>query len=107
MSSSHTVYLILSGAATAYRAVEIAMRLHAHFERVITIRGEKHTVLQAAVRGLTHVAYHTGQILYLARLLRPESTWLTIAPGQSRIHRGSYLQCPGPDGWVFIRADRC
>src|SRR5262245_35518984 len=38
--------------------------------RVVTIRGEGHTVLQALHRGLTHAAYHTGQILYVARLVR-------------------------------------
>jgi uncharacterized damage-inducible protein DinB len=64
----------------------------ADFDKVVTIRGEPHTVFQALVRGLTHAAYHTGQILYLARLLRPDSPWLTIPPGQSRAHsRGNYL----------------
>ena len=42
------------------------------------------------MRGLTHAAYHTGQILYLARLLKPDAAWLTIAPGQSNIHKPSY-----------------
>jgi hypothetical protein len=65
----------------------------ADFGRVITIRGEPHTVFQALVRNLDHAAYHTGQILYLARLLRPDGAWLTIPPGQSRSHtRGSYLE---------------
>lgn len=59
--------------------------------KIITIRGEPHSVFQALLRSATHVAYHTGQILYLARLLRPESTWLTIAPGQSRTHKANYL----------------
>jgi uncharacterized protein YndB with AHSA1/START domain len=64
----------------------------ADFSRVVTIRGEPHTVFQALVRNLDHAAYHTGQILYLARLLRPDGAWLTIPPGQSRAHtRGSYL----------------
>jgi hypothetical protein len=59
-------------------------------DRAITIRGEPHTVRQALLRGMSHVAYHTGQILYLVRLLRPESAWLTIAPGQSRQHEPGY-----------------
>ena len=51
----------------------------------VTIRGEEHTVLQALGRGLTHAAYHAGQILYVARLVRKgEWRWVTIAPGQSR-----------------------
>jgi uncharacterized damage-inducible protein DinB len=61
-------------------------------DKRVTIRGEPHTVRQALLRGVTHVAYHTGQVLYLARLLRPESTWLTIAPGQSRNQPGTYRQ---------------
>lgn len=60
--------------------------------RTVTIRGEAHTVHQALIRGLVHVAYHTGQILYLLRLLRPDSRWLTIAPGESNFARGAYLK---------------
>jgi len=56
----------------------------------VIIRGEIQTVRQALLRGMSHVAYHTGQILYLLRLLRPESTWLTIAPGKSQGHPGDY-----------------
>ena len=59
--------------------------------RTVTIRGEAHTVRQALLRGATHVAYHTGQILYVVRLLRPESRWLTMAPGQSQNRAGDYL----------------
>src|SRR5262245_53367645 len=58
--------------------------------KTITIRGEAHTVQQALLRGMSHVAYHVGQILYLVRLLKPDATWLTIAPGQSRQHKASY-----------------
>ncbi len=61
-------------------------------EKTVTIRGESHAVLEALLRGLTHVAYHTGQILYLVRVWRPESPWLTIAPGQSRKAPGAYLR---------------
>ena len=64
----------------------------ADLAREVTIRGEKHTVQQAVLRGLTHAVYHIGQILYLARLLAPGSTWLTIAPGQSKSHPTGYLK---------------
>jgi hypothetical protein len=60
----------------------------------ITIRGEKLTVRQAALRSATHTAYHVGQILYIARLLRPERKWLTIAPGQSQAWKTPYLPTP-------------
>jgi uncharacterized damage-inducible protein DinB len=64
----------------------------ADLARTVTIRGEPHSVRQALLRGITHVAYHTGQILYLVRLLRPESAWITIPPGQSGAVRGGYRQ---------------
>ena len=60
--------------------------------RSVTIRGETHRVPQALIRGMSHAAYHTGQILYLVRLWRPQSPWLTIPPGQSGKARGGYLQ---------------
>jgi uncharacterized damage-inducible protein DinB len=67
-----------------------------HLLQRITIRGEAHTVLQALNRSLTHIAYHTGQILYVAHLMKPEGwRWLTIAPGQSEQHKaagGKYLK---------------
>jgi uncharacterized damage-inducible protein DinB len=59
-------------------------------QKTIAIRGEPHTVQQALLRGLNHAAYHTGQILYLVRFLKPDATWLTIAPGQSKSHRPGY-----------------
>lgn len=70
--------------------------------RTTAIRGEPHTVLQALLRGSNHAAYHVGQILYLARLLCPDSPWLTVAPGASRGLAGGYLAAgpadrPGPD----------
>src|SRR5215470_6341702 len=33
-------------------------------DRTVTIRGESQTARQALLRGMGHVAYHTGQILY-------------------------------------------
>jgi uncharacterized damage-inducible protein DinB len=62
----------------------------ADLDRAVTIRGERHTVFQALLRGANHAAYHTGQILYLARLHRPDREWLTIAPGQSGSAAGDY-----------------
>lgn len=61
-------------------------------EKTVMIRQEPHTVLQALLRGVTHVAYHIGQIMYLARLFRPQTPWLTIAPGKSASHVGGYFK---------------
>jgi uncharacterized damage-inducible protein DinB len=70
----------------------LAMLQEADLARTITIRGEPFTVQQALFRGATHMAYHVGQILYLARLLQPDREWLTIAPGKSDITRDQYLK---------------
>ena len=66
----------------------------ADLDRPLTIRGERHTVRQALLRGMAHAAYHTGQVLYVARLVRPDAPWLTIAPGQSRSFPGAYRSTP-------------
>lgn len=82
---------------TAWQQGWAALRLtlenlsEADCERTVTIRGERHTARQAALRSLTHTAYHVGQILYIARLLRPDRKWQTIAPGQSQHATGAYL----------------
>ena len=66
----------------------------ADLNRIVVIQNEPHTVLQAMLRGMTHAVYHTGQIVLLVRVLRPESPWLTIAPGQSLQRTGHYLRHP-------------
>lgn len=50
----------------------------------VSIRGEPHTVVQAIDRALGHAAYHSGQIVYLARHLSHDR-WqpLTIPRGKS------------------------
>jgi hypothetical protein len=52
--------------------------------RTILIRREPHTVLQAINRQLTHCAYHTGQIVLLAKSVRGRH-WqtLSVAKGES------------------------
>jgi hypothetical protein len=63
----------------------------------VMIRGEPQSARQALLRGMSHVAYHTGQILYLVRLLRPDSAWITVPPGQSRGVDGNYRRLPEPE----------
>ncbi len=52
--------------------------------RTVTIRGEPHTVLQAINRQVAHYAYHTGQIVFLAKHIR-SGKWrsLSIPRGKS------------------------
>jgi hypothetical protein len=54
----------------------------------VTIRGEPHTVLQALNRQIAHYAYHTGQIVFLAKHIR-SSKWktLSIARGKSEDYK--------------------
>ncbi len=52
--------------------------------RTIHIRGEAHSVMQAVNRSITHIAYHVGQITWLAKHLSA-SEWksLTVPKGKS------------------------
>lgn len=53
-------------------------------ERIVYIRNEGHTALEAINRQLAHYAYHIGQIVFLAKSIKGES-WqsLTIPKGAS------------------------
>jgi uncharacterized damage-inducible protein DinB len=51
--------------------------------KTVTIRGEPHSVPKAIIRSLDHVAYHTGQILFIARLVHSgEWTFITMKPAE-------------------------
>jgi len=53
-------------------------------ERTVTIRNEPHSVLQALNRALAHLAYHVGQIVYLAKYFRSEKlTTLSVPRGKT------------------------
>ncbi len=53
-------------------------------ERTVTIRGEPHSVLQALNRAVTHLAYHAGQITFLAKHWKgAEWKSLSVPKGQS------------------------
>jgi uncharacterized damage-inducible protein DinB len=53
--------------------------------RTVTIRSSPHTVLQALMRSVSHVAYHVGQILFLAKhILGPDWKTLSIPKGKSK-----------------------
>lgn len=44
----------------------------------VTIRGEPHSVMQAVQRQISHYGYHTGQIVYVAKMLK-SSDWQTLS----------------------------
>jgi hypothetical protein len=64
----------------------------ADVERVVLIRGEPHTVMQAINRQLAHYAHHVGQIVLLAKHFR-SAEWqsLSIPRGQSEAFRQKML----------------
>ena len=50
----------------------------ADLRREVVIRGERHTVVQALNRQLTHHSYHVGQIVFLAKHLQSDR-WKTLS----------------------------
>jgi len=52
-------------------------------DREVTIRGERHTIVQALNRQLTHHAYHVGQIVFLAKHLQ-SAEWKTLSMPRRR-----------------------
>ncbi len=71
---------------TGWRALlaELRALTPADLGRDVFIRGERHSVVQAANRSFQHTAYHVGQVVFLARHLRADD-WqsLSIPKGQS------------------------
>jgi Protein of unknown function (DUF1572) len=59
-------------------------------QRIVTIRQEPHTVMQALNRAVAHYALHIGQIIFLAKHLR-SSQWktLSIARGKSEDYKNA------------------
>lgn len=51
--------------------------------RTVTIRGEKHSVMQAINRQLTHYSYHCGQIVFLAKHLNA-ARWQTLSVARNQ-----------------------
>lgn len=53
------------------------------FERKVLIRGEEHSIIEAINRQLTHYAYHTGQIVFLAKHIRSVE-WKSLSIPRNR-----------------------
>ncbi len=54
----------------------------------VFIRGERHSVIQALDRQLTHHAYHVGQIVFLAKHLR-SAEWKSLSIPRRRATGGT------------------
>lgn len=63
--------------------------------KIIFIRNEPHTVLEAINRQLTHYSYHIGQIVFLGKMILAQK-WqtLSIAKGESKIYNVEILAKP-------------
>jgi hypothetical protein len=70
----------------------------ADLARNVYIRGKAHTVVEAINRQLTHYAYHTGQIVLLAKHLR-SSEWQSLSiPRNKSAQFNAYLAQSAPAG---------
>jgi Protein of unknown function (DUF1572) len=65
--------------------------------RSVTIRNSPLSVAEALHRSLAHVAYHVGQIVFIARALRgAEWEFLSIPPGESSAYNKNPAREKGP-----------
>lgn len=61
----------------------IAALTEADLQKMVTIRGEDHSVVQAINRQICHYAYHVGQIVFIAKQRAADWKSLTIPKGKS------------------------
>lgn len=61
-------------------------------QKVIYIRNQAHTVVEAINRQLAHYSYHVGQIVFIAKMCAPEWHSLSIARGDSKKYNAGTFQ---------------
>lgn len=63
----------------------------ADVSKIVTIRGEEHSVMEAINRQIAHYAYHVGQIVFIAKVFQSKD-WqtLSIAKGKSEEFNKNY-----------------
>ncbi|MEV2864301.1 DUF1572 family protein [Paenibacillus larvae] len=64
------------GWAITYKALQVLQGKD--LLKIIRIRNEPHTVVQAINRQLSHYSYHVGQIVYIAKLLKGQD-WKSLS----------------------------
>jgi Protein of unknown function (DUF1572) len=64
--------------------------------KTVTIRGERHLVLDAIERQLAHYSYHVGQLVYIGKLIKNDR-WesLSIPKGKSEEYLSGMLKKHG------------
>ena len=70
-----------SGWATLFSSIEPLTE--EDFSKIVKIRGEPHTVVEAINRQLTHYSYHIGQIVFIAKHLK-STEWKTLSVPRNR-----------------------
>lgn len=63
-------------------------------ERVIYIRNQGHTVLEAINRQLAHYPYHVGQIVFIGKMCAENWNTLSIAKGKSGSYNAEKFDSP-------------
>ena len=64
---------------------ELTKLTDADLGKKITIRGQQFTVHEALARSVTHVSYHVGQIVILARIVKGDDwKWISVPRGKSK-----------------------
>lgn len=67
----------------------------ADLEKIIYIRNEGHSVMEAINRQLAHYTYHVGQIVFISRMVAPSWQSLSIPKGNSRsFNESKFKQAP-------------
>ena len=86
-TTRETIQADWDNAFRAFRSTVAALTPE-DLSREVSIRGERLSVVQALQRAITHLAYHVGQVVFLAKHLR-SSRWrtLSIPRGQSETFR--------------------
>jgi hypothetical protein len=77
-----------------------------HLGHTVTIRGQSFQVHDALPRALAHVAYHVGQLVYLAKSVRGES-WVCLSipiGGSAAANRNPTRQDPAEHAAAIARA---
>lgn len=67
-------------------------------DKIIHIRNQGHTVLEAINRQLAHYPYHIGQIVFIGKLCAEQWTSLSIPKGQSKSYNAEKFSNPKERG---------
>jgi hypothetical protein len=64
----------------------------ADWDKVVYIRHEPHSIVDATNRQLAHYAYHVGQIVHIGKMKAPKWNSLTIPKGNSQAFNAEMLK---------------